>query len=297
MAPHNDRTLDMRTVQGGEPGARTLYIVMPAFNEGARIGQVLSALPATIQGSRNTYTTHVVVVDDCSSDETGEVALRGGATVLRHTHNRGAGAATRTGLRHVLGTRDCAFAATIDADGQHAADDLTRMVAYAEEERAAVVVGNRLHSGNLSTMPWHRVLGNRVLDVVGTVLFRLNHVDTQCGLRVFSTEALPVITEFRIDRYGFCTEMLWRAKRARMRIHSLPVAVTYSRETLIKGQRPWGVFRLVFDLITVRLAVYRRPRRPQEPASGSGTIRLVGRGRRDLADECDAVQLEKTALQ
>lgn len=288
------RMTDTRTDDGGGPGARTLYIVMPAFNEAARISDVLAALPSVARGTHRDYPTHVVVVDDCSSDATAEKALCRGATVLRHGHNRGAGAATRTGLLHALQKPDCAFVATIDADGQHAVDDLTRMVAFAEEQRAAIVVGNRLHAGNGSTMPWHRVFGNRVLDAVGTMLFGLKHVDTQCGLRVFSAEALTVVSGFRIDRYGFCTEMLWRAKRAHMRIYSLPVAVTYSRDTLIKGQRPWGVFRLVFDLVAVRLAVYRWTRRPSDRASRNGSIPLIGRRHLVHTDDL-VVELEETA--
>ena len=274
---------------------RALYIVMPAFNEAGRIGGVLAALPPLIRTKNRVYPTRIVVVDDCSTDETGETAVRGGATVLQHARNRGAGAATRTGLRFVLGKGDCAWVATIDADGQHAVDDLTRMLAFAEEQQAAIVVGNRLHAGNGSTMPWHRAYGNRLLDAVGTMVFGLNHADTQCGLRVFSSEALPTIAEFRIDRYGFCTEMLWRAKRAGIRIYSLPVAVTYSRETLVKGQRPWGVFRLVFDLVAVRLGWSRRTQPLPEPSIRNGTIPLIGRRPVARSDEYDVAQLEETA--
>ena len=264
-------TLD---IGGDDP--RRLYVVMPASNEGERIGDVLAALPTAIRSSNRAYPVRVVVVDDCSSDATGEIARCSGAMVLRHEHNRGAGAATRTGLLYALRQRDCAFVATIDADGQHAVDDLTRMIAFAEERGSAVVVGNRLHGGNLTTMPWHRVFGNRVLDVVGSVLFGLKHVDTQCGLRVFSAEALPAIAAFRIDRYGFCTEMLWRAKRAQLRIDSLPIAVTYSRDTLIKGQRPWGIFRLVFDLVIVRLTPQRFVRQPMASSVDGDSVGLVG---------------------
>lgn len=295
LTDHDTSTRDTRTDDGGRRNIRALYIVMPAFNEAGRIGGVLAALPSLIRTKTRAYPTRVLVVDDCSTDETGEVAVRGGATVLRHSRNRGAGAATRTGLRYAGGNGDCALVATIDADGQHAVDDLTRMVVFAEEHQAGVVVGNRLHAGNGSTMPWHRVFGNRLLDAVGTMVFGLNHVDTQCGLRVFSVEALPAITEFRIDRYGFCTEMLWRAKRARIRIDSLPVAVTYSRDTLIKGQRPWGVFRLVVDLVAVRLGWYRWTQRTPDPSARRGLIQVIGRRRETYSDEYEGTQLEETA--
>lgn len=271
-----DRAAATRSLDIGGDNPRTLYVVMPAFNEGGRIGDVLAALPTAIRSSSRAYPVRVVVVDDCSSDATGEIARSVGAMVLRHAHNRGAGAATRTGLLYALQQRDCAVVATIDADGQHAVDDLTRVVVFAEERGSAVVIGNRLHGGNLTTMPWHRVFGNRVLDVVGSVLFGLKHVDTQCGLRVFSAEALPAIAAFRIDRYGFCTEMLWRAKRAHLRIDSLPISVTYSRDTLIKGQRPWGIFRLVFDLVIVRLTPQRFVRRPVASSVNGESVGLVG---------------------
>ena len=295
LTDHHDTTPDARTDDGAGREAGVLYIVMPAYNEAGRIGKVLAALPSAIHGTHCAYPTRVVVVDDCSSDETGDIAVRAGAIVLRHTQNRGAGAATRTGLAHVLGRGDCVFVATIDADGQHSVDDLTRMIVFAEDKHAPVVVGNRLHGGNASTMPWHRVLGNRVLDAVGSLLFGLNHVDTQCGLRVFSSEALPVIARFRIDRYGFCTEMLWRAQRAHMRIDSIPIAVTYSRDTLIKGQRPWGIFRLVFDLVRVRISAARRAAAEPGPAATPEFVPLIGHRASAGNDRREVGQLEETA--
>lgn len=279
------------------PDGGAVYIVIPAFNEAGRIEAVIGALPEVIHGRKRAYPTRVVVVDDCSTDATREAASRSGATVLRHARNRGAGAATRTGLLHVRATTDCVYVATIDADGQHAVADLTRMICFAEERQSAVVVGNRLHPGNGTTMPWHRVLGNRVLDGVGTMLFSLHHVDTQCGLRVLSTEAVRVISEYRIDRFGFCTEMLWRAKRARVRIDSMPIAVTYSRDTLIKGQRPWGVFRLVFDLMAVRFGLYRRTRRSPEYSAADGAIPLTGRRHIVPSGEPEVPDLVETSPQ
>jgi glycosyltransferase involved in cell wall biosynthesis len=233
---------------------KTIMIVMPAYNEAPRIGKVIRSVPKVFTVEGRTYPTRVVIVDDGSKDGTVQEAKTAGATVLKHVMNSGAGAATRTGLRYAANQPDIAYVATLDADGQHATSDVERMLGHALKSNADVIIGSRLHAGNKQAMPFHRRFGNRGLDMIGRVLFGITTRDTQSGLRLFKAEAVPIIADYTIDRYGFCTEMLWLAFRAGLRVDEVPTSVTYSAETLAKGQSNWGVVQLLKDLIWIRIS-------------------------------------------
>ena len=236
-------------------GNKNVFIVIPAYNEAAHIRKVIDSIPKTVTVGKQYFAVTVVVVDDCSQDATYAEAKKTGAVVLRHVMNSGAGAATRTGLRYAERNSDnLAYVVTIDADGQHASSDIKKLIAFALEHDAEMVVGNRLHAGNKKDMPLHRTLGNRGLGFISRVLFGIKTQDTQSGLRLFAARVLPIISDYTIDRYGFCTEMLWLAVRAGVPVHEMPIAVKYSKETLAKGQSNWGVIDLVLDLIWIRIS-------------------------------------------
>jgi glycosyltransferase involved in cell wall biosynthesis len=229
---------------------------MPAYNEEPRIAKVIRSLPKRLKIGEREFTVAVVVVDDCSKDATVAEIRKTDATLLRHVMNSGAGAATRTGLRYAyeFGGKDLEFVITIDADGQHATSDVEKMIAYALESGADMIVGNRLHSGNKKDMPLARTIGNRGLSLISRVLFGITTEDTQSGLRLFKATALPIVTEYTIDRYGFCTEMLWLAFRSKLNVREVPITVSYSADTLAKGQSAWGVLQLLKDLLIIRMS-------------------------------------------
>jgi glycosyltransferase involved in cell wall biosynthesis len=233
---------------------RKVIIVIPAYNEAARIGKVITSLPKTIICDKESFKTHVVVVEDGSNDGTYDEAKKTSATVLRHIINSGAGAATRTGLRYAeRNSKDVAYVVTIDADGQHSTDDVKKLLNFAIKNKADMVVGNRLHAGNKKSIPLHRSLGNRALGLVGRVLFGIKIEDTQSGLRLYRMEIVPLISNYTIDRYGFCTEMLWLAIRKGVKVQEVPISVKYSSDTLNKGQSNWGAIDLLLDLLWIRI--------------------------------------------
>jgi len=231
-----------------------VVIVIPAYNAGAQIASVVDSIPKIVTVHDASFATEVVVVEDGSKDDTFNEALKTRATVLRHVMNSGAGAATRTGLKYAETLGDSvAYVITIDADGQHNADDIDRLLGCAIDTKADVVIGNRLHSGNRAAMPVHRVLGNKGLTLISRMLFGIKVEDTQSGLRLYSADKLRIISTYTIDRYGFCTESLWLASRAKLHIQEVPIEVSYSDETLSHGQNNWGVVDLLLDLLWIRM--------------------------------------------
>src|SRR5215207_898287 len=121
------------------PPPDTVLALIPAYEEGPRIGPVVAATRAHLP---------VVVVDDGSSDDTAAVAEAAGATVLRQVPNAGKGAALRAGFRHALDA-GAAAVVTLDADGQHDPDEIPRFLAAFAAARPELVIGQR----DFSRMP------------------------------------------------------------------------------------------------------------------------------------------------
>lgn len=241
--------------QVGRRRQRELAIIIPAYNEEKRLGKVIDSIPSTIKSKGAPFNVTVIVVDDCSTDDTYAVAAAKSDVVIRHVFNSGAGAATRTGLHYALTKiRTLAYAATIDADGQHVPRDIEKILTYAEKESIQLVVGSRLHGGNNKSMPRYRIYGNKGLSFISRMLFGISVKDTQSGLRLIAVSALPLVSDYSIDRYGFCTEMLWLAKKHAVTMAEVPIAVTYSAESLRKGQSNWGAVDLLRDLILLRIS-------------------------------------------
>ena len=113
--PPNTATAEVEVV-------RTPYrlsVVMPAYNEGASIAAVLGRVSAQLPDAE------IIVVDDCSADDTATIAERSGAKVIRQAYNKGNGAAVKAGIRAALGE----VILLLDADGQHDPTDIPRVLA------------------------------------------------------------------------------------------------------------------------------------------------------------------------
>ena len=150
-------------------------IVIPAYNEAASIGAVVSELLATASWHE------VIVVDDGSSDDTGARAAAAGARVIRHPYNKGNGAAVKTGIRRATGT----FVLIIDADGQHRPSDAVRLVARLDTYD--LVVGAR---SNATQATLARRAGNALLNRIASYLTRQTIPDLTSGFRAARRECL-----------------------------------------------------------------------------------------------------------
>lgn len=231
---------------------QTVIIIIPAFNEAKHIGRIIRTIPPEIKIGRKSFLLKTVVIDDGSTDRTASNARQAGAVVLRHVINAGAGAATRTGLRYAGRQPHIAYVVTIDGDGQHANNDIFKLLRYATAHASQLVVGNRLH--HVNHIPWQRRVINWGGTLFSRLLFGIKSRDTQSGLRLYAADIIPHISHYTLDRYGFCTESLWHATRRCIQVDEIPITVRYSKETLQKGQSIWASFEILRDLIRVRLA-------------------------------------------
>ena len=110
-------------------------VIVPAFNESQKVVAVIKDLKS--HGHRS-----IVVIDDGSSDGTGEKAKKAGVKVLRHVMNRGLGAALGTGFAYAK-ENNADLLITFDADGQHQAKDLENLTKAIKKNKADVVIGSR----------------------------------------------------------------------------------------------------------------------------------------------------------
>ena len=143
-------------------------VIVPAFNEEASIGPLVSGLRAAADWGE------ILVVDDGSRDETAERARTAGARVIRHPYNKGNGAAVKTGIRNATGS----FILIIDADGQHRPADAPRLVAHLGEYD--LVVGARSSETQATAA---RRYGNAMLNWTASYLTERPIPDLTSGFR------------------------------------------------------------------------------------------------------------------
>jgi len=215
-----------------------IIIVIPAYNEAKRIGNVLDTL--TKHGHK-----HVIVVDDGSEDETSAVAAQHGATVLTHLVNRGYGAAIKTGLDHAK-TLNADVVVTFDADGQHDPTDIAPVIAPILNGTADVVNGAR--TKNRSQMPAIRRLGNWGLNIITWLFFHAYVTDSQSGFKAYSPLALTKIDP-KLDRYEFCSEIMHEIQRNKLRLAEVPITVIYTQESIAKGQSILGGIKTAWGMM------------------------------------------------
>ena len=167
---------------------KTIAVVLPAYNEEAKIGEVIGAIPDFID--------HIVVVDDGSTDRTVEIASENGAMVVSHKKNRGVGAAFSTGVRFVL-QMPVDIMVNMDADGQFNPEDIEKIALPVIENRAGFVTASRfIEKEYVPRMPGIKKMGNRFMARFISRLTRQKFYDVSCGFRAYSREALERLNLF-----------------------------------------------------------------------------------------------------
>lgn len=228
----------------------TVGVILPGYNVGRHLAQVVADIRTAQPGIR------ILVVDDGSTDDTGEVASSVGVDLRVHKPNRGKGAALATGFAWALEAGlDCVF--TMDADGQHRPEEMQGFLDAAARDQLDVVVGNRMDARQ--DMPWLREQTNLFTSWVVSRLAGVSIRDSQNGFRLLRTACLEGLS-LRTTRYDTESEVLVRLARRGYRIGSAPVSTVYGDEK--SSINPFIDTGRFLRLVGILLMSRREPRQP-----------------------------------
>ncbi len=189
----------------------------------------------------------MVCVDDGSRDETGDVALRAGAHVVRHPVNLGQGAAIQTGVEYARRQPGASVFATFDADGQHRVKDVIRMIDRLSTEKADLVIGTRFaDTGVVSRTPLAKRMVLRTAVWLSRRSRKLGLTDAHNGLRVFNRTVADRLN-ITINGMGHASEFVALAYENRWRVAEEPVEILYTEYSMSKGQPLLNGVNIVFD--------------------------------------------------
>jgi polyprenyl-phospho-N-acetylgalactosaminyl synthase len=218
-----------------------VWIVVPAFNEAAVIGEVVADLRSVFD--------HVVCVDDGSADGTGDIALRAGAHLLRHPINLGQGAAIQTGVEYARRQPGAKVFATFDADGQHRIKDLAAMIDRLAAGDVDVVIGTRFAQAQASLASRPPLLKRIVLRTAARLSPRgrqLGLTDTNNGLRVFNKKVADGL-DITMSGMSHANEFVMLIAENNWRVVEEPIEVLYTEYSKSKGQPLLNGVNIIFD--------------------------------------------------
>ncbi|MGE5408076.1 MAG: glycosyltransferase family 2 protein [Syntrophothermus sp.] len=199
---------------------RTLVFI-PAWNEEASVGAVIADVMRALPDA------DVLVVDDGSTDATADRAREAGALVASLPFNQGLGAALQTGYLYALREGyDCC--AHLDADGQHPAPEVVRLLAEITAGRADLVIGSRYHesAGEAQSDDYRptisRRIGTSVFRFFLTLATRQRFTDTTSGMRAANRRVMALFSENYSPDFAEI-ESLQLAVRQGLRVEEVPV--------------------------------------------------------------------------
>lgn len=230
--------------------AVTISIVLPAYNEAEIIGTIVTRLLAGFPDAE------IIVVDDCSQDDTAEKARRAGARVISHHYNMGNGAAIKTGARHATGK----IIVFMDGDGQHDDRDIASLLEKISDGYE-LVVGARAPETQAS---WMRRVGNKLLNGLASAMTGFPVLDLTSGFRAVRNSTFEEFLHLLPNGYSYPTTSTMAYLRSGYPVTYVPIRarkrVGKSKINLVRD----GVRFLV---IVMKVATLFSPMRIFLPAS------------------------------
>jgi len=259
----------MQMVQSGELNAENVHpkrmgvdsttpdrllgysIIIPAYNEGARVGATLEKVLAHV--AKLGWDAEIIAVDDGSRDNTVEI-IRGYAEknprlrLLQNPGNRGKGYSVRNGMLHAQGELLLFSDADLSAPIEEA-DKLFGAIAGG----ADIAIGSRWLRRDLQTQrqPFYRQIFGRIFNLMLRITLGLTFKDTQCGFKAFTRDAaMQIFPLQKIERWGFDPELLYLARKLKFKVAEVPVEWAHSEGTRISPLRDGT--RMFLEMLKIR---------------------------------------------
>lgn len=237
------------------PAAKSLSVVIPAYNKASEVAQVISSYVDLLKKTPHDW--EIIVVDDASSDHTLKEAIRSKKLngnshrikIYSYDLNQGKGFALYYGFGKSAG-QIVVFA---DSDLDLPAQNLQTLLAYFTESNADIAIGTKRHKFSKVQYPLARRVQSKVYQLLTRVLFNLDVTDTQTGLKTFKRSVLSAcFPRIAVKRFAFDVELLVVARKlGYKKLVEVPVELNYNFTSTIS-------LKCVKDVLQDTLAIYWR---------------------------------------
>ena len=225
---------------------KNISVIIPAYNEADGIGEVVMDLEELL--SRNNFNYEIIVVNDGSTDQTGEIARRAGVTLLEHTVNRGYGASLKDGIK----SANYEDILILDADGTYPQDAIPALIS--EASHYEMVVGSR--TGGSVAIPPHRRFPKWLLRKMADYLVGMKIPDLNSGLRIFKKNTALKFFNILPNGFSFTTTITVALLSNNYRVKYIPI--NYNKRT---GKSKFRPIQDTFNLLNLilRTSLYFHP--------------------------------------
>jgi glycosyltransferase involved in cell wall biosynthesis len=223
---------------------KSVWVIIPVYNEATVVGDVISEV-------RKHY-SQIVCINDGSKDNSTEVILKAGATLVEHPINLGAGAATQTGIDYALQDKKAEYFITIDADGQHEIRDAVLMLEKLKKGELDIVFGSRF-VGQVENISKIKSAFLKAAAIFSQRMSGVKLTDPHIGLRVFNRRFAENL-KLTLPDFTHASELIYRVQEGKYRYAEVPANVTYSDYSKLNGQPMMNAINIMIDLLFHRIS-------------------------------------------
>ncbi len=226
---------------------KEIFFVIPAFNEGSVIGNVIKKL-------QDNNFNNLIIINDGSTDNTTSI-IEGfekknpNLFYLEHVINRGQGAALKTGIDFALKLKKCKYIVTFDSDGQHRIEDLGNFIEPLEKGICDIAIGSRfLKKESRDKVPFKKKVLLKGALFITMFLSTIKLTDTHNGYRVFNKKAAKLI-DISFDGFEHASEILDEISKKRITYKEVPTFIDYTEYSKQKGQKMSNSIRILLRMV------------------------------------------------
>jgi len=233
-----------------------ILIIIPAYNEAENISRVIAEVREHQPDAK------LVVINDCSTDDTEAAVIGTGETVISLPYNLGIGGAVQTGLMYA---RDKEFdiALQVDGDGQHVANEIEKIIAPITANDADVVIGSRFLGVGEFKSTFSRRIGIKIISLFNFMLTGVRITDSTSGFRAYDKAAIAFLAAHYPQDYPEPVAII-ELFRNGFRIKEVP-ALMREREAGTSSIGPLGsVYYMIKVIIANLIAFSRKPMSREE---------------------------------